>query len=195
VAAEVGTVIPAADYHLIIVRPSLDEFYASNGDLRLAMHAATSLTHAIDYVFQNRGPDPRTAGVAAEVYRRELVARCFSFQVVEAFAMASKHCTMNRADLRGFSSDRQARFVASFYGPRGRRFLGDKVGGICIHWTEYGWVNLTNALRGACAELERELHELTAVPEPPAADDDGNHVSFRPDGPDVLWSAGSAGRK
>ncbi|RYC29206.1 hypothetical protein D3273_25140 [Lichenibacterium minor] len=55
---------PAAEYHRIVVRPSLDEFHACNGDLRLAMHAATSLMHAIDYVFQNRGPDPKAASAA-----------------------------------------------------------------------------------------------------------------------------------
>ncbi|WP_237479418.1 hypothetical protein [Lichenibacterium dinghuense] len=161
--------ISAADYHRVVVLPSLADFCARNGDLRLAMHAAISLTHAIDYVFQNRGPDPKTAGEAAEVYRRDLVGRCFSFRVVEGFAMASKHCTLNRRDLRGFSSSQQAEFYPAYWGTArwGRTFWGDKVGGICIRWLDHGWVNLTEALRGACAILETELPELTASPEPP----------------------------
>ena len=131
------------------------------------MHAATSLTHAIDYVFQNRGSDPRAAGDAAEAYRRDIVARCFSFRVVEAFAMASKHCTMNRKDLKGFSSSQQKRFYPSAVGVMrvGATFLGDTVGGICIRWTEHGWVNLTRALQAACAELEADLTELVTTPE------------------------------
>ncbi len=157
--------ISAADYHRIVVRPSLDEFYANNGNLRLAMHAAISLAHVPDYVFQNRGSDPKAASAAAEAYRKDLAARCFSFRVVEGFAMASKHCTMSRAGLRGFSSDRQARFVPAFMGVRGRKFMGDRVGGIFVRWTDRGWANLTNELRTACAELECELPELTITPE------------------------------
>lgn len=159
--------ISATDYHRIVVRPSLDEFYANNGDLRLAMHAATSLTHAIDYVFQNQGPDPKTASANADVYRRDFVGRCFSFQVVEAFAMAAKHCTLSRADLRGFSSGQQKRFFPSFAGVAmaGATFCGDTVGGICIRWSEYEWVNLTAVLQVACSKLEAELPELTAISE------------------------------
>lgn len=161
--------IPAAEYHRIVVRPSLDEFYVRNGDLRLAMHAATSLTHTIDYVFQNRGPDPKAAGVAAETYRRGLLELCFPFRVVEGFAMASKHCTMNRADLRGFSSSQQDRFYPAFWGTArwGKTFWGDKIGGICIRWPNQNWVNLTEALRASCTILETELPELTVVLEPP----------------------------
>ena len=161
--------IPAAEYHRIVVRPSLDEFYARNGDLRLAMHAATSLTHAIDYVFQNRGPEPKAAGNAAEVYRRDVVRRCFSVRVIEGFAMASKHCTMSRADLRGFSSSEQKRFYPAFADVAfvDLTFLDDTVGGICIRWPDRGWVNLTHALRGACAILETELPDLMTSPELP----------------------------
>ena len=161
--------ISAADYNQLVVHPSLDEFYANNGDLRLAMHAATSLTHAVDYVFQNRGPDPKTANTAIEIYRRDLATRCLSFRVVEGFAMASKHCTMNRKDLKGFSSSQQARFYPSILGVMrlGQTFLGDTVGGICIRWTDHGWVNLTEALQEACAELEAEFPELRGVFELP----------------------------
>lgn len=162
--------IPATEYHAVIVRPSLDEFYARNGDLRLAVHAAISLTHAIDYVFQNRGPNPKAAGSAAENYRRDLVERCFSFRVVEGFAMASKHCTMNRADLKGFSSSEQGRYHPSVAGRMiaGRFLAGDAVAGVCVRWLGHGWVNLTKALRASCAILETELPDLTAAPPGPS---------------------------
>ena len=119
------------------------------------MHAATSLTHAIDYVFQNRGPDPKTASAAANAYRRDLTGRCFSFQVVEAFAIASKHCTLNRADIRGFSSDQQGSFFPAFADVMiaDASFVDDAIGGICIHWTKNGWVNLTEALPGSLRRL------------------------------------------
>ena len=81
--------------------------------------------------------------------------------------MASKHCTLNRADLRGFSSDQQATFYPVYWGVAvcGRTFQGDTVAGICIRWTDHGWVNRTNALQTACAELESALPELTVAPE------------------------------
>lgn len=46
----------------------------------------------------------------------------------------------------------------------GRSFMGDRVGGITVRWTEDGHINLTNALRALLPILEQEFPELTAAP-------------------------------
>jgi hypothetical protein len=46
--------ISAHQYYDQIVKPTVDEFFKTNKDLRLAMLACAAMLHVIDYVAQNR---------------------------------------------------------------------------------------------------------------------------------------------
>jgi hypothetical protein len=82
--------ISAYDYYRKIAKPTVDAFLFNNGDIRLAFLACMATLHVIDYVTQNKAPSPEEG----ERWVREFCAgeKSFAFQVVKAFATASKHC-------------------------------------------------------------------------------------------------------
>lgn len=61
------------------------------------------------------------------------------------------------------NSDLRLALYPSFTGVMraGQSFLGDKIGGITIHWKEHEYVNLTIALQNVLKLFETDFHELT----------------------------------
>lgn len=158
--------ISAHDYYHQIARPTVDEFTGnrqSRGNLRLAMLACASTLHVIDYVMQNCASDAKEGDKLVKAYTREAEKRCFSFEVVRGFALASKHCTLSSK--RGFHSGRY-KIATPYFVRHGRvgamstMFLSDKVGGITVRWTDRGHVNLTKALKKTLEFFEAEFPEL-----------------------------------
>jgi hypothetical protein len=154
--------ISAYRYYTEIVKPTVDEFFKSNKDLRLAMLACTVTLHVIDYVAQNKASDANVGDSEVRALKAKAKAH-FAFEVVEGFALASKHCSLSRRP--GFDSGKHMVAYPSFAGVAvlGATFLGDIIGGITVHWTERGYVNLTVALKATLEYLESEFPELTRV--------------------------------
>ncbi len=151
--------ISARSYFERIVKPTIDQFRNDNGDLRLALLASMAVLHTVDYVMQNREPDPEKANEAVILYTRSS-DREFAFEVVRDFALASKHCRLRDGSLH---SGRTMMAYPSFTGVMraGQSFLGDKIGGLTIQWREREYVNLTTALERVLQILEADFPELS----------------------------------
>ena len=154
--------ISAYRYYAEIVKPTVDEFFSNNKDLHLAMLASTVTLHMIDYVAQNRGSNPTDGDNQVRALKVKAKEK-FDFQVVEGFALASKHC--NLSSRPGFDSGKHMVAYPSFAGVMraGQTFLGDTIGGITVEWDERGYVNLTNALKATLEYLESEFPELAGA--------------------------------
>jgi hypothetical protein len=165
VAFKETIVISAFRYYTEIVKPTVEEFFRNNKDLRLAMLACTVTLHVIDYVAQNKASNAREGQKEAEALKAKARTQ-FCFKVVEGFALASKHCSLSSQP--GFDSGKHMVAYPSFAGVAvaGATFLGDEIGGITVHWTELGYVNLTAALKATLEYLDSEFPELTATPDP-----------------------------
>jgi hypothetical protein len=153
-------VITPSYYYQEITKPTVDEFLMKNGDIRLAMLACQATLHVLDYIFQSREPDPKKADKLLGKFKKDIARKVFAFEVVEGFALASKHCTLSSKP--DFNSGRYMVAYPSFAGTMvaGQSFLGDTVGGITIRWTDHGHVNLTTALQATLAFYETEFPEL-----------------------------------
>lgn len=182
--------LSAADYYTLIVRPTADEFFRRNSDVRLAMLACMATVHVVDHVVQNRmSVTTKAEAMAAdeEVVRltNDLADRHVCFAVVRAYGTASKHgkIGLQRKFQPGFDSGRGIDCPPAFAGVMvaGLSFYGDSVGGITIRWTERGHINLTRALRELLPILEGEFPELV----PPASSEEqgATGLPINPDEP------------
>lgn len=170
--------LTAADYYNRIARPTVEDFYRHNSDVRLAMLACMATLHVVDHVVQNRmavttPAEARAADEQVMQLTSELTERHFPFEVVRAYGTASKHgqIGLQRRFQPGFDSGRGYHAPPSFAGVMvaGVSFLGDTVGGITLRWTEHGHVNLTNTLRALLPILEQEFPEIVTAPAEEAA--------------------------
>jgi hypothetical protein len=141
--------ISAYDYYTKVARPTADRFLAQNNDIGLGLLASMATLHVIDYVGQNRKPNVR----AANNLVNRLKARCrnrlgLRFQVLEGFALASKHCRLSNKNMKNFhSGNYTVAFPATAGVMRsGQSFILDTVGGITIRWKAHQYVNLPKAL-------------------------------------------------
>jgi hypothetical protein len=152
--------ITARDYYENVAKATVVEFQKNNGDRRLALLASMAVLHVVDYVMQNREPDPKKAEDAVHQYTYTTSENNFAFLVVKEFALASKHCRLRNNRLH---SGEHVTAYPSFTGVMraGQLFLGDKIGGITIHWKDQQWVNLTNALQNVLELFEADFPELT----------------------------------
>src|SRR3954463_13936156 len=127
--------------------------------LRLGMNAAAAVLHVVDYVMQNSASDPKTGNRSIDDYRED-ARQNFSFEVVEAFAVASKHCNLRSRP--GFDSGTHMVAQTSFIDEMvGESFIGGTVGGITIDWSEGRWINLTLALQDTLKVMEGDFPEIT----------------------------------
>jgi hypothetical protein len=163
--------LSAVDYYSRIVRPTVDEFCGRNGDVRLAMLACMATLHVVDHVVQNRmtvTTKKEAEAADAEVMRitNDLADRHLPFAVVRAYGTASKHgrIGLQRKFQPGFDTGRATNRPRSFLSVSqfGRGFMGDKVGGITVRWSEHGHVNLTKALQALLPILEQEFPEIAS---------------------------------
>ena len=138
--------ISARQYYDQITKPTVDEFLRSNKDLRLAMLACAATLHVVDYVGQNRANNVKDGDKKVKALKKKAREQ-FAFEVVEGFALASKHC--NLSSRPGFNSGEHMVAYPSFAGVMraGESFLGDTIGGITVRWTKNRYVNLTWALK------------------------------------------------
>jgi hypothetical protein len=84
--------------------------------------------------------------------------RHFSFCVVRAFALASKHCQLTRPLARkGYHS---GNYKVARPGFLGASFMRDMVGGVTIRWKGRGHVNLSKALTKTLEFYETEFPEI-----------------------------------
>jgi hypothetical protein len=152
--------ITAHDYYENVAKATVTEFQKNNSDLRLALLASMAVLHVVDYVMQNREAEPKKAVRAMRQYIDTTSENNFSFLVVRDFALASKHCRLSDNRLH---SGKHITAYPSFTGVMraGQSFLGDKIGGITIHWKEHEYVNLTIALQNVLKLFETDFHELT----------------------------------
>jgi hypothetical protein len=93
------------------VKPTVDEFFSNNKDLHLAMLACTVTLHMIDYVAQNRGSNPTDGDNQVRALKVKAKEK-FDFQVVEGFALASKHC--NLSSRPGFDHESRPNFFGRY---------------------------------------------------------------------------------
>jgi hypothetical protein len=100
-------VISAAAYYYNIAKPTAEQFFLRNNDLRLAMLSCMSTLHIVDYVYQNRVEDSKMAWDKVRQYTDNAIERCFAFKVVCGFALASKHCRLSQEAFRNFPELRQ----------------------------------------------------------------------------------------
>jgi hypothetical protein len=150
------------------VKPTVEEFFINNKDLRMAMLTYTVTHHVIDYVAQNKASNAKDGKKDADALQAKAVAQ-FHFEVIEGFALASKHC--NLISRPGFDSGKHMVAFPSFAGVAraGSTFCGDLIGGITVDWTKRGeperrgYVNLTAALKATLEYLESEFPELTGA--------------------------------
>jgi len=168
--------ISAYRYYDEIVKPTVDEFFNNNKDLRLAMLACTVTLHVIDYIAQNKASNANVGDIEVIALKTKAKAH-FAFEVVEGFALASKHCNLSKRT--GFDSEKYIVAFPSFAGVAraGSTFCDDLIGGITVDWTKRGepekrgYVNLTSALKETLEYLESEFPELTgaiACEDPPS---------------------------
>ena len=73
--------ITARDYYEKVAKPTVVEFQNNNGDLRLALLASMAILHVVDYVMQNREPDPKKADELVHQYTNKTSKNKFAFQV------------------------------------------------------------------------------------------------------------------
>lgn len=107
-----------AEYYAKIVKPTAQDFLANRDDIRWAMFACMTTLHVVDYVFQHRHSDAKDADNAARAYKRQAIKRCFAFEVVCGFALASKHCRLSQDSLKDFDSKRYMVATPAFVGER-----------------------------------------------------------------------------
>lgn len=78
-----------------IVRPTVNEFMAAQGDLRRGLLSAIVLSHAADHVFHAR-PTLRRTFKDERAYREALAARSEGFALIRDVADAAKHAKLSR---------------------------------------------------------------------------------------------------
>ncbi len=151
--------ISAREYYNQIVRPTVDEFFGNNKDLRLAMLACTVTLHLLDYIGQNGAENAKQGDKKVNGLKKAAQDQ-FAFKVVEGFALASKHC--NVASLPGFDSGQHMVAYPAVCGVArcGGSFLGDTVGGVTVRGGTDRHVNLMGALTETQRYFESEFPEL-----------------------------------
>jgi hypothetical protein len=168
-----AAVYPARGYYDLIVRPTVEEFFAQHDDPRRGMLACMALLHTVDHVFQNRSADGKKA--EQEITRfndtkshlgQGLVpgTGTFGYATVQAFANASKHARLTRAKLNpGFGSKDYEIVAPGFVGELecNASYIGDEVGGVTVLWGKFSAINLKDAIEHTMGVLEAEFHELT----------------------------------
>ena len=90
--------ISAYDYYTNVVKPTVEEFLDKRADVRRAFLACMATLHTVDYVMQNREPDPKAADKLVDEFKRDSLQQSSAFEVVAAFALASKHCRLTRGE-------------------------------------------------------------------------------------------------
>ena len=156
--------ISARQYYVQIAKPTVDDFLRNNKDLRLAMLACAVTLHVVDYVGQNRANNVKDGDKTVKALKNK-ARQQFAFEVVEGFALASKHC--NLSSRPGFDSGEHMVAYHSFAGVMraGESYLGDTIGGITVRWTKIGYANLTWALKETSKYFESEYPELDELEE------------------------------
>jgi hypothetical protein len=87
--------ITAETYYRVIAKPTVEEFFQKNDDLRLGMLGCMATLHVIDYVYQNRVRDPKAAEREAARFKETARGEHFFFEVIEGFALARSTAIFN----------------------------------------------------------------------------------------------------
>lgn len=163
----------AREYYDLIVRPTVEEFFAQHDDPRRGMLACMALLHTVDHVFQNRISDPEKANKAITKFN-DIQSHLgtdgipgtgsFGYAAVHAFANASKHARLTRPKLNpGFGSRDYEVVTPGFVDELecDASYIGDEVGGVTLIWDQCNAINLREAVEHMMGVLEAEFHELT----------------------------------
>jgi hypothetical protein len=82
----------AADFLVLVVKPTAEEFLRDTGDLRRGFLAAIVLYHLADYWDQENNPTE----TSLSNLRQALIKKCPDFGVIRDIADASKHAELTR---------------------------------------------------------------------------------------------------
>jgi hypothetical protein len=156
--------ISAYDYYTNVVTPTLSEFFEHRADIRRALLASMTTLHIIDYVIQNRERDALAADELVKQFNKMCRKESRSFEVVEAFALASKHCRLARGNWVDFHSGAYVVRTGAFLDEsRWKHYPWNDPGGVIVALN--GEHNLTTALLETLEFLRKKLSESGAPPD------------------------------